>query len=105
MILGVTAEEVRRSIATIPDSVSAPMRTAGWLALLKTVMTLAAGGRRVPGHPVAGLQRLSGPVAFEPFADQFDAPNGFVTEDDRKRDRKLSLPKMHVGAADSRHRG
>ena len=103
MKLRVSSKKMRRLIAAIPDAVGAAVRTTGRLPFPRAVVAFPARGRRSPRDAVADFQRLTGPILFESFAELFQAPDGFVSEDDRQGNRELSFPEVNVRAADARH--
>src|SRR6266568_6063699 len=94
---------MRRLVATIANAVGAALRAARWLAFLRAVVALPAGSARSPGHAVAGFQWLARPVTLQRFANLFEAPDGFVAENDRKRNRKLTFPEVNIRSANPGH--
>src|SRR5882762_2270450 len=105
MKLRVTAEQMRRVVAALTDSVSPPLRATRRLPFDFAVVTFAAGSRRSPGHPIADFQRVSGPVAFQSFTESLDTADGLVPKDNRQRNRELPFPEVNVRAADAGHLG
>src|ERR1044071_4066395 len=72
MHLRISAQKMRRFIAAMADSISAPMRAACWLAFLRAVIALAARDRRIPCYAIANLQRLPCPINIHSIAKLFD---------------------------------
>ena len=99
----VASEQMRRLVAAIANAIGAALRTASWLAFLRAVVALPARGAGSPRHAVAGFHWLARPVALQPFANLFEASDGFVAEYHRKRNRKLTFPEVNIGSADASH--
>src|SRR2546423_673101 len=99
----VAAQKMRGLVTAIANSIRAPLRTTRRLPLLRAIVTVPAGDRRVPCNAISNTQRLACPIALQTIAKLFNSTNGFVPQDNRQTDGQFSFPEMNVGSANARH--